>query len=666
MSVGHRESGCGTRHPQEPLLPIVTHDLNDSTQKQDDICQWGIGWKTTLILCGSFSLALALAITHVAVFRYLDGKLENDSNIPSQTYVTAASTIVANVISFCIRICLAAAFTQYFWHLVRISPMRLETLEFLYTMRGSPMSFFSLTVLQKGWLLAIITMVLWAVPVAMSFPSSSMTVRSAVRTHVVPQTQMPGMNLSETWDGNATIMKDKELALFVPNNWRHQNDSDYVEVLRAEQLTIADMGLQIKPVIYQLATETIVNGEPRRMSSPCGMNCSYELSFDGPYLSCNNTDFDKISPPLNRSATWFYALESNWTVTPDAGSTSTPALKNFQMKNAEVYNWIRNDTAGTAQFEYVSHVLTCSPRRAEYHVVQRFHNGEQSSTVTIGDVHDLVPMDEKFYFSKNNMTQAVVDTIRDRNIMALIMAMTKGISGNVGAMVYGVDSMEPISQEAVFSTQCMCRYSTQLMQDNLLVQSTRLFNGFSDSWAGTLTVWYSLFTVNEEILNSMLANVTISAINHFQLWPTSTNVTRQDLHTQYVWSRPLNLLLPYFLSLGVALPLAALGYWSLRQNGVPATDNGFLQVAMTTRGNYKLDQLAMGGCLGGNHNESAELKNYEVQFGELVQPDRSRLDMVPNHLEYPTTDVRLAGFAPKDEVAPLLIGKRYGKPREEW
>ena len=59
------------------------------------------------------------------------------------------------------------------------------------------MSFFSLTVLQKGWLLAIITMVLWAVPVAMSFPSSSMTVRSAVRTHVVPQTQMPGMNLSE-------------------------------------------------------------------------------------------------------------------------------------------------------------------------------------------------------------------------------------------------------------------------------------------------------------------------------------------------------------------------------------------------------------------------------------------------------------------------------------
>ena len=200
-----------------------------------------------------------------------------------------------------------------------------------------------------------------------------------------------------------------------------------------------------------------------------------------------------------------------------------------------------------------------------------------------------------------------------------------------------------------------------VVRDNLLVQSTRLFNGFSDTWEGSLTTSYTLFTVSEEILNSMLANVTLSAINHFQLWPTLVNVTQQDVRTQYVWSRPLNLLLPYFLSLGVALPLAILGYWSLRQNGVPATDNGFLQVAMTTRGNYKLDQLAMGGCLGGNHNESAELKNLEVQFGELIQPNRSRLDIEPNNLGSPTADVRLAGFAPKDEVAPLLVGKRYGK-----
>ncbi|KAE8380431.1 hypothetical protein BDV26DRAFT_279500 [Aspergillus bertholletiae] len=662
MWFHYKPTNAASRHPlgKYPSLsetPITTIDSSDLPRNEEQICQWGIGWKTTLILSGSFSLALALAITHAAVFSYLDGKFENDLNIPSQTYVTASSTIVANIISFCIRVCLAAAFTQYFWHLVRVSPMRLETLEYLYTMRGSPISFFSLTVLQKGWLLAIITMVLWAVPVAMSFPSSSMTVTTTVRTHEASQIQVPGMNLSETWGGNTTAIKDDELALFVSNNWRDQNDTDYEEVLRAEQLTLYGMGIQIKPVMYQLATETIVNGAPRTTSSPCGMNCSYEISFDGPYLSCDNTDVEKISPLYNVSSTWFYALESDWTVTPAANPRFNPTLKSFQIKNAEVYNWVRNDSADAARFQYVSHVLTCNPRRAEYHVSQRFYNGQQSSTVTIGDVHDLAPMDKKFYFSKNNMTQTVVDTIRDRNIMALIMAMTKGISGNVAAMVLGVDSVEAISQEAAFSPQ--------LMKDNLLVQSTRLFGGFSDTWDGTLTASFSLFTINEEILNSMLANVTLSAINHFQLWPTSVNATRQDLRTQYVWSRPLNLLLPYFLSLGIALPLAALGYWSLRQNGVPATDNGFLQVAMTTRGNYRLDQLAMRGCLGGNHNESAELKNLEVQFGELVQQDSSRLGMEPGNLGSLPTEVRLAGFAPKDEVAPLVVGKPYGKPWQD-
>lgn len=156
----------------------------------------------------------------------------------------------------------------------------------------------------------------------------------------------------------------------------------------------------------------------------------------------------------------------------------------------------------------------------------------------------------------------------------------------------------------------------------------------------------------------MLANITLSVINQFQLNTASTNVTRHDLRTQFAFSRPLNLLLSYFLSLGVALPLAAVGYWSLRQNGVPATDNGFLQVAMTTRGSPELDQLAKGGCLGGNHNESAQLKQLEVQFGELSRAGISREE--PNSFGASTPELRMAGFAPKDEVTPLLRGERYG------
>ncbi|KAE8137537.1 hypothetical protein BDV38DRAFT_282790 [Aspergillus pseudotamarii] len=78
---------------------------------------------------------------------------------------------------------------------------------------------------------------------------------------------------------------------------------------------------------------------------------------------------------------------------------------------------------------------------------------------------------------------------------------------------------------------------------------------------------------------------------------------------------------------------------------------------MTTRGSPELDQLAKGGCLGENHNESAQLKQLEVQFGEISRADSSREE--PNSLGAVTPELRMAGFAPKDEVT-LLRGERYG------
>ncbi|KAF7593651.1 hypothetical protein BBP40_011057 [Aspergillus hancockii] len=569
------------------------------------------------------------------VFRYLDGRYEDDPKTPSQTQVAAASTIVANVVGFCIRISLAAALTQCFWHLVRITPMRLEILEYLYTMRGSPMSFFSGTVFQKGWLLVVITIILWRIPIAMSFPSSAMMVRSAISTEGGSQVEVSGMGVSDTWNGNTTAIIEKEMSLFVVNNWREADDPDWVEVLRGGPVDLERYAAQTKPLLLRLATEAIVSGAPRMMTSPCGLNCSYELSFDGPYISCSSTSIEKATKPFNYSLLWFEVFKAGWTSIP---KDNYHLVQDFRILNAQADSFVRNNSTDTVTFHYTSHELTCRPRRAEYHVVQEFSNGGQHSTVTIGDVYDLTPMDD-FYFSTNSMTDAVVNGIRDRNIMAITMAVSRPLTGSYYARVTESEvELEPVSQNAAF---------------------LRVGN---DGWSADLQLGAkTLFTVNEEIINSMLANITLSAISQFQLWPTTVNVTRHELRTQFVFSRPLNLLLPYFISLEVALPLVAVGYWSLRQNSVPATDSGFLQVATTTRGNREFGQLAMGGRLGRNHNESARLKNLEVQFGELTRPNESGFSK--DHAPL-TTDLRMAGFAPKNEVTPLVVGKRYGKLHE--
>lgn len=95
--------------------------------------------------------------------------------------------------------------------------------------------------------------------------------------------------------------------------------------------------------------------------------------------------------------------------------------------------------------------------------------------------------------------------------------------------------------------------------------------------------------------------------------------------------------------------LAMIGWLSLKKNGVPATDNGFLQVLMTTRGRPVLDQIAAGGYLGGDDNIPPQLEQLEVRFGELINPDDPLR----------TKEVSLAGFGCKDEVVPLERGKKY-------
>lgn len=140
---------------------------------------------------------MAIAVCHAVVFRFLDGKFEDDPSIPSQSYVTAASTVAATVVDICLRICLAAVFTQYFWYLVRQTPLHLETLDALYSLRMNLGALLSLRVLRRGWLLSVIAIILWCIPIAMSFPPSAITIADGQSISSGIQHGLPSMNLSD-------------------------------------------------------------------------------------------------------------------------------------------------------------------------------------------------------------------------------------------------------------------------------------------------------------------------------------------------------------------------------------------------------------------------------------------------------------------------------------
>jgi hypothetical protein len=157
-----------------------------------------------------------------------------------------------------------------------------------------------------------------------------------------------------------------------------------------------------------------------------------------------------------------------------------------------------------------------------------------------------------------------------------------------------------------------------------------------------------ILLINQDLINEALANITLSTMYTLPMWNTTIRTQTRTFINIYSLTAPINLYLPYALCLALALPFLLLGANSLRLNGVPAVDGGFVQILATTGGNRKLESVAAGGCLGGSENMPNELLNMKVRFGELNGIDGGE-------------GVRRAGFGTEDQVMPLRKRVVYGR-----
>lgn len=136
----------------------------------------------------------------------------------------------------------------------------------------------------------------------------------------------------------------------------------------------------------------------------------------------------------------------------------------------------------------------------------------------------------------------------------------------------------------------------------------------------------------------------------YGLWNTTANATFLTATNVYSFSQPLNLIIPYFLSLFLAVPFLAVGMLALFRNGVSAIDGSFMQIITTSTGSAILDRAAAGGCLGGNESFPQELKDLKIRFGEFIGRDDPGM-------------VKRAGFGVDSEVTELRKGTSYGISR---
>lgn len=93
--------------------------------------------------------------------------------------MSTASVILSNAFGMSLKASLAIAFTQYLWYTLRISAMKISTIDSLFSIRDNVFLLFNPRVIVGGPELIIIAAMIWLIQIVASFPPGALTIESS-------------------------------------------------------------------------------------------------------------------------------------------------------------------------------------------------------------------------------------------------------------------------------------------------------------------------------------------------------------------------------------------------------------------------------------------------------------------------------------------------------
>ncbi|CAG8953070.1 hypothetical protein HYFRA_00003265 [Hymenoscyphus fraxineus] len=624
---------------------------------------------------------LILAITHLLFFQFLDGReVDGPRNVASQSIVVTVSNGLAIAFGITLRTSLAIAFCQHLWRLLRQSAMKVSLIEDLFTMRSNPFLLLKLTVLKATPSLVLLVILMLASQVATAFPPGAINVVSTQRSSIelVPITSF---NASFMGNGSGVAAQANSFVNIDPS----PENGGYIPSFEGFTVTSSN-------ILSRLARQVLSSGESLPMASPCGVNCTYHQVFEGPFMECSTT---------STNVTWrglaitnddpLLAYSGKWTSGTEivGGNPLHKKLYNGTYSLATFNSTTHEPISVVAFFEtdkYEGEAVvqqdntTCTPGRALYTVNNTYENNVLRTTYTTQPLERLVnlnipthehvvlvpginmPLSAYLGIEPANWTSSALAIYRDTNHMAIHGALLSWLNGNYTGLLPTNDThgthlrdVARVSEEehlywieTIDNIEGGITYALGESTAGQIMSASRLNKNFDQLYSNGGTSG-PLFKITQDVFNDYLFKITTSAMQAYGRWNTTTNATVFENINVYTFSQPLNLVLPYFITLFVSIPFIILGSYALILNGVSATDGGFVQILATTTGSAALDDAAAGGCLGGDENVAQRLKDLKIRYGELVGRRPG--------------NVKLAGFGIDNEVIPLTKGEKYGIAR---
>ncbi|TGO65516.1 hypothetical protein BCON_0002g01010 [Botryotinia convoluta] len=678
------------------------------------LSKWGIGWETPTIIISCYLLALATALLHLFLFIYISGKAaDGEDRVAPQTYISTASNILANAFSFFLKTALATSFVQYLWRLLRVQSMKISTIDTLFGLKSNPFQICTGAAIRAAPVLSVLSIMMASMTVAVSFPPGAINVVTIQRTSY-NSVVVPTFNAS--FMGNGSGLAANQYALAVLSPMSESADGSVSGFTSSGLLTGKHSNL-----LPRIAFQTMITGQAFGQPSPCGVNCSFVIEFEGPTLDCNSSSTNITSSVTSNSTTLFpeFTIYSgNWsdltlatpalrqvlyngTYTNAHWQSSTLSLLDTEVNTVDATFINETSTLNTSM---IQNNLYCTPGRALYTVNNTYISNILTRNVTttfispltnlVLHTHDnsvIVPgftnasgITSGYDFGSNpaNWSAEALAYYRDLNMMTILDTMFYYLSGEFTALpAVLLDTDEERAVDGIDATgwgedspgfENADDWSSGAL-NGTIISRTPLNTAFTHYTTNSSA--NPSFVITQNALNALLQNITLSASLSYSLWSTPTNTSMLTLHNIYSFSQPLNLLLPYFLSLLLSLPFLILGLWALVQNGVAAQDAKFTQLLCTTSSlsappptpgsanrissmaiPSQLQTLTQAACLGNTESLSKPLKELRIRYGEL----KTQNGNPGTGNSIPMVDIRRAGFGLESEVEPLVKGGNYG------
>ncbi|KAF2731035.1 hypothetical protein EJ04DRAFT_567215 [Polyplosphaeria fusca] len=663
-----------TRSAQNEILLSQYYETRSLAPGDEaQVSRWATSLRDFSALMLPYFFGLCIALAHLLLFSLLNQKRVGiDTTIP-QSWVSSASFVLVTTFRLCLGLALGDAFTQHLWRITRLNPIKVADLDRYYTIQREPLELLHWRVLFQVPSLYAMAFIGFSIGLATIFPPGALTVEGKLYQNL--QNQSVGI-FDASFMGNGSL-----------NNALGQS------LLRQGRLFMPPY-FETKPIVSSTAKMTSIGGALPALTSPCGPNCTYSITFDGPQVKCDSYVYngtgsilihnDTVSVPNDNSTGSIHVpipvdqfseslpdWGSDWTpVNPESwGDVTVDCPQDEPGASCSVSTYYKNlffewysldpsniniTSNGTAAI-YSRSVrrLECVPGYGKYTADITFSNGVpliETSSTYVGSLVDLWRSCGRT-MSKEGTKITWLDPqgfVKAANLFAALTSFAQPLKGQIGG-AYSIF----VSARGNLSLDDNSKYDGEMgasvtldPTDTIVLDTafnTRRFELHNQSnWK------IDVLNITEHNINQALQNITIALMKLNSFWNTTTNVTQSNYQNIFVFS-PVTLIVPYACCLAVVLPFLLLGYTSLRSNGVPAISGGFVQTLMTTTGSEALRDAAAAGCLGGKRNVPQQLKDMEIMYGELR--DEGKQD----------GDIRRATFGLKGEIVELKKGALYGR-----